>query len=30
MKYIKFEFGDGLYDLINVEKLKNLLYGKIE
>ena len=22
MKYIKFEFGDGLYDLINVEKVK--------
>ena len=22
MKYIKFEFGNGLYDLINVEKVK--------
>lgn len=22
MKYIKFKFGDGLYDLINVEKVK--------
>lgn len=25
MKYIKFEFGDGLYDLINVEKVKRFI-----
>lgn len=25
MKYIKFEFGDGLYDLINVEKVKRFV-----
>jgi len=25
MKYIKFEFGNGLYDLINVEKVKRFI-----
>ena len=25
MKYIKFEFGNGLYDLINVEKVKRFV-----
>ena len=25
MKYIKFKFGDGLYDLINVEKVKRFV-----
>ena len=25
MKYIKFKFGDGLYDLINLEKVKRFV-----
>lgn len=28
MKYINFEFGDGLYDLINVEKVKRFIILK--
>ena len=30
MKYIKFEFGDGLYDLINVEKVKRFIIWENE
>ena len=28
MKYINFEFGDGLYDLVNVEKVKRFIIWK--
>ena len=28
MKFIKFEFGDGLYDLINFEKVKRFVIWK--
>ena len=30
MKYIKFEFGNGLYDLINVEKVKRFIIWENE